>query len=86
MTCLGIFLQLMSFKLTTTRRVRNSALEVGLSYNSDLSRVPVGKRIDVDKRSRKDFLQLEVKNYELFLLIQNEDCHLVILMLSSCKI
>ena len=42
-TCLGIFLQLMSFKLTTTRRVRNSALEVGLSYDSDLSRWPVEK-------------------------------------------
>ena len=36
-------LQLMSIKLTTTRRVRDSALEVGLSYNSDLSRLPVGK-------------------------------------------
>ena len=43
-TCQGIFcVQLMSFKLTTTRRVRNSALEVGLSYGSDLSRLPVGK-------------------------------------------
>ena len=43
-TCLGIFcMQLMSFKLTTTRRVRNSALEVGLSYDSDLSRLPIGK-------------------------------------------
>ena len=37
------FVQLMSFKLTTTRRVRNSALEVGLLYGSDLSRLPVGK-------------------------------------------
>ena len=37
------FVQLMSFKLTTTRRVRNSALEVGLSYDSDLSCLPVGK-------------------------------------------
>ncbi len=67
MTCLGIFLQLMSFKLTTTRQVRNSALEVGLSYDSDLSHLPVGRKIIVDKRSRKDFLTLEVKNYELFI-------------------
>ncbi len=66
--------------------MRNSAIEVGLSYDSDLSRLPVGRKIIVDKRNRKDFLKLEVKNYELFLLIQNEDCHLVILMLSSCKI
>ena len=58
--------QLMTFKLTTTRRVRNSALEVGLSYDSDLSHLPVGRKIIVDKRSRKDFLKLEVKNYELF--------------------
>ena len=35
--------QLMSFKLTTTRRVRDSALEVGLSYDSDLSHLSVGK-------------------------------------------
>ena len=35
--------QLMSFKLTTTRRVRNSALEVGLSYDSDLSHLSVRK-------------------------------------------
>ena len=41
--------QLMSFKLTTTRRVRNSALEVGLSYDSDLSCLPVGRKIIVDK-------------------------------------
>ena len=43
-TCLGIFcMQRMSFKLTTPRRVRNSALEVGLSYDSDLSRLSVRK-------------------------------------------
>ena len=52
-TCLGNFLQLMSFKLTTTRRVRNSALEVGLSYDSDLSRLPVGRKIIVDKEVEK---------------------------------
>ena len=45
--------QLMSFKLTTTRQVRNSALEVGLSYDSDLSRLPVGRRIIVDKEVEK---------------------------------
>ena len=45
--------QLMSFKLTTTRRVRNSALEVGLSYDSDLSRLPVGRKIIVDKEVEK---------------------------------
>ena len=45
--------QLMSFKLTTTRRVRDSALEVGLSYNSDLSRLPVGRKIIVDKEVEK---------------------------------
>ena len=53
MTCLGISLQLMSFKLTTTRRVCNSALEVGLSYDSDLSRLPVGRKIMVDKEVEK---------------------------------
>ena len=43
-TVSGYFcVQLMSFKLPTTRRVRNSALEVGLSYDSDLSRWLVGK-------------------------------------------
>ena len=53
-TCLGIFfVQLMSFKLTTTRRVRNSALEVGLLYDSDLSCLLVGRKIIVDKRNRK---------------------------------
>ena len=45
--------QLMSFKLTTTRRVRNSALEVGLSYDSDLSRLPGGRKIIVDKEVEK---------------------------------
>ena len=45
--------QLVSFKLTTTRRVRNSALEVGLLYDSDLSRLPVGRKIIVDKEVEK---------------------------------
>ena len=45
--------QLMSIKLTTTRQVRNSALEVEISYDSDLSRLPVGRKIIVDRRSRK---------------------------------
>ncbi len=46
-------MQLMSIKLTTTRQVRDSALEVGLSYDSDLSRLPVGRNIIVDKEVEK---------------------------------
>ena len=65
-TCLGIFcVLLMSFTLTTTMRVRNSALEVGLLYDSDLSRLLVGRKIIVDKEVERspDNWKLNLMSY-----------------------